>query len=864
MSLPARRAAIVAEVGTLQPGGWRRYTEAMRTRPTSRSSAAWGRPRTLLCPAAYLCCATLLLPLVAAHAGGGPEGVAVVVNADSWASMTVANEFVHLRHIPPGNVVYVTHIGGVEQTTVDTFREQILRPVLAQLEQRGLAGQIDCLVYSSDLPTQVNISSDLGDKQPSIKFPFASSTGLTFLCGFVLHKATGYVSLGANRYARRALPLLGVQAIGEAQRPAYMAAQRLAEGKKWPEAIQAFQELEKALPRAPEVLFDLACCLAQGTRLDEAVAALQRAVDGGYLNFANIEGADDLKALRGRDDYQKLVTAMKARVFEVQPTRGFRSSYGWDDKGEVTSQPAPHYLLSTVLAVTSGRGNSVAEAIASLRSSAAADGTRPPGTVYYMVNGDIRSRVRQWAFAPAIAKLKEMGVVAATVEGSVPQGKPDVAGAMVGIADFEWGKSGSKIVPGAICEHLTSFGGMLTEGAGQTPLSEFIRYGAAGASGTVTEPYAIQEKFPDPFIQVHYARGCSLAESFYQSVPGPYQLLIVGDPLCRPWARIPVVTIAGTVPGATVRGQVILHPGVKAEPAVKVGHFELFVDGRRAAMCVPDGAMGIDTTKMPDGYHELRVVAVSDDAIETQGEATVPVMVGNGGRRLSVDAPADPHVHWGEKVRLWAKLTDASAIHFACNYRLLGSIQGAEGEVSIDTGTLGMGPVQLQVVGIIGDAKTGARVIGDPIELVVTPPEALPALAPKVGVHWAPGLQVVGEGGKPVMVEHTLDANWLAGAEVKDGQRFTVTGNFDVATTETYQVQLATDCEVSVAVDGTALEFAPADGWRMTPVALATGMHQLTVQGTAHRKLMLGLRFGGPGATSVGAPRFRHVVDAGQ
>ena len=40
-------------------------------------------------------------------------------------------------------------------------------------------------------------------------------------------------------------------------------------------------------------------------------------------------------------------------------------------------------------------------------------------------------------------------------------------------------------------------------------------------------------------IQVHYARGCSLAEAFYQSVYAPYQLMIVGDPLCRPWANIP-------------------------------------------------------------------------------------------------------------------------------------------------------------------------------------------------------------------------------------------------------------------------------------------------------------------------------------
>ena len=66
----------------------------------------------------------------------------------------------------------------------------------------------------------------------------------------------------------------------------------------------------------------------------------------------------------------------------------------------------------------------------------------------------------------------------------------------------------------------------MSQGAGQTPLSEFLRFGAAGASGTVTEPYSPSPtKFPSPMIQVHYARGCTLAEAFYQSVSGPYQLL---------------------------------------------------------------------------------------------------------------------------------------------------------------------------------------------------------------------------------------------------------------------------------------------------------------------------------------------------
>jgi hypothetical protein len=154
-----------------------------------------------------------------------------------------------------------------------------------------------------------------------------------------------------------------------------------------------------------------------------------------------------------------------------------------------------------------------------------------------MFNGDIRSRTREWGFAAAARLLEEAGVAAVVEEGVLPRNRSDIAGAMVGTANFDFAGSGSRILPGAICEHLTSCGGVLTWSDFQTPLTEWLRDGAAGASGTVTEPLAMQAKFPYPFIHVHYARGATLAEAFYQSVAAPYQLLIVGDPLCRPWAK---------------------------------------------------------------------------------------------------------------------------------------------------------------------------------------------------------------------------------------------------------------------------------------------------------------------------------------
>ena len=96
-------------------------------------------------------------------------------------------------------------------------------------------------------------------------------------------------------------------------------------------------------------------------------------------------------------------------------------------------------------------------------------------------------------------------------------------------------------------------------------------------------------------MQLHYVRGCSLAEAFYQSVSGPYQLLIVGDPLCQPWATIPKITVAGVKPEEKVKGSISLTPS----GPTAVGTFELYVDGRLTARTVPGKPLPLDTTQLP-------------------------------------------------------------------------------------------------------------------------------------------------------------------------------------------------------------------------------------------------------------------------
>jgi len=266
---------------------------------------------------------------------------------------------------------------------------------------------------------------------------------------------------------------------------------------------------------------------------------------------------------------------------------------------------------------------------------------------------------------------------------------------MTGTAEFDFAKSRSRIVPGAICDHLTSLGGDLRSKAGQTPLTEFLRYGAAGASGTVFEPIALQCKFPLPSLFLHYGRGCSLAESFYQSVAAPYQLLIVGDPLCQPWAVFPTVEVEGIEPNQEVAGKLAIHAKATTTSSHGVGFIELLIDGRLVARYRPDHTPEVDTAKLPDGYHELRVVAVGAGPIETRGRAIVPIQVNNHGTKIELSVAPQSGVAITDKVHISARQPGATTIVIRHNRREVARLKGESGEVELPAATLGGGPVVL-------------------------------------------------------------------------------------------------------------------------------------------------------------------------
>ena len=137
------------------------------------------------------------------------------------------------------------------------------------------------------------------------------------------------------------------------------------------------------------------------------------------------------------------------------PSHGFRGWYGFDKEGNLQEGSGESYLLSSILGITSNEGMGPDEVVNYLRRSAAADGTKPAGTIYYCKTGDAyRSGTREPLFAAAVADLKKLNVRAEIINGKLPAGKKDVAGLMTGIRNFDWPGAQSTILPGTCLRKL--------------------------------------------------------------------------------------------------------------------------------------------------------------------------------------------------------------------------------------------------------------------------------------------------------------------------------------------------------------------------------------------------------------------------
>lgn len=821
---------------------------------TTRRPAKYYRACSQGAAKASFCALLLFLLLLSpggASAGGGPETTLLVVNADSPLSLRIANEYVRLRDIPETHVLWLHGIPSTDRIPIKLFRERIWQPISEFIRIHDLEDEIDAIIYSTDFPYGVNFAADLKTpKHPNHKYlgSIASLTSLTYFARRVAVGDTGY--LGKNHYFRdfaeptkipvdavASFPRLTEKQVNSLRKEARGALRR----KKYDEAIGIYRKLLASHPQSAQNWHDLARSLAAAGRKTEAMTALSNAVDSGWINSLETRNDAYLKALGGKPAFTEVIRRMDTAFQPILLPRGFRNHYVWSDAGLQSWDEEDfkdQYYLSTLLAYTGVRGNSFPEVMNYLRTAAASDGTQPDGTVYLMENGNIRSRTRQHLFVTTLDELAKRGrkgeILSKRIPGQngiIPMDKTDIIGLVVGSPKFDWEKGQSQLLPGAIAESLTSYGGDFNR-AKQTKLTEFLRWGAAGSSGAVAEPYSFQEKFPVPLLHSSYADGCSLAEAFYQGVEYPYQLIIVGDPLARPYARFAKIGL--TYPDTTQpwSGTVSVRPSVRAPAGSGIKAVELWVDGQRLSSAAVGEDIEIDTRRLANGAHRLRLVTVQDRIIETRSYARFDIQVRNSAVAVTID-PAPRRVTYGDDIEISGSAPAGADIVLFQGRREHGSATPGtrRWNIIVPSRKLGLGPVSLRVRAALPD---GTAFRSANIELAITEPARLPAFRSEPPLN--KGLSAVIYDKQGTMHQTTVEQ--LKGARLPETKkikidRVSLSGFFNVVEAGFYQLVIKTTGHIKLLVNDSLLldtRIAKPDGESYLPLSLEAGWHKLQIE----------------------------------
>ena len=161
------------------------------------------------------------------------------------------------------------------------------------------------------------------------------------------------------------------------------------------------------------------------------------------------------------------------------------------------------------------------------------DGTHPPGTAYLVISDDKARNARATEY-PLAEKETRNAIDVNVVHGPPLTGRSDVMFYFVGavsVPDLDT----NRFLPGAVADHLTPFGGMLTDSPQMSSL-RWLEAGATGSYGTVVEPCAFPQKFPNvTMLMSYYTAGETLIEAYWKSVAMPGQGIFIGEPLATPF-----------------------------------------------------------------------------------------------------------------------------------------------------------------------------------------------------------------------------------------------------------------------------------------------------------------------------------------
>jgi hypothetical protein len=377
--------------------------------------------------------------------------------------------------------------------------------------------------------------------------------------------------------------------------------------------------------------------------------------------------------------------------------RAFDANVGWS--GGSPGNDGTKYFIAAMLGYTGSLGNTLSDVLAMIDRSVAVDGARPSGTFYFMHTSDpVRSGPRDPYYPAAVASIQSFGGNASLLFADLPLGQFDCLGIMTGLSDPQIDSANMGILPGAFCDHLTSFAAAF-DIASQTKMSRWIAKGASGTSGQVEEPCNYAGKFPHARLHVFYYQGLSLGEAWFRSLGYvPFQNLFTGDPLTRPFAYLPSVSLSG-IPIAAASGLIALTPSATTtSPTAHIASFELLVDGRSVATTTPGHAFALDTTTLADGWHELRALAYDDTLVKSTGRFVGSMQTQNHGRSATLSV-ARTSGDLTQRFDFTAAASAASVteLRLLQGSRVVAASSAASATLSVFGRTLGAGTVRLEL-----------------------------------------------------------------------------------------------------------------------------------------------------------------------
>ncbi len=264
--------------------------------------------------------------------------------------------------------------------------------------------------------------------------------------------------------------------------------------------------------------------------------------------------------------------------------RSFRSADGWN----ATNGFIAFHLMASNLPA--------AKAVAD--RGAAAQASAPPSVLHLYFQGDQLRGMREQRFAHSHFSFTALPGLPATCTLAPYYAEMSSQTNVMGYHDGgpvppPLVYKNSVWLPGAYADHMTSSGGMvtnLTNATSQRTVLDWLNLGATASYGTVDEPCALIEKFPDPLMAFHYARGFTIGESYAMALENPHQGLFAGDPLAAPFAAPPALSVVSHTPDQIVTGTVPFQVTATAhDRGVPAAGIDLYLNERFHAPLVSVG-----------------------------------------------------------------------------------------------------------------------------------------------------------------------------------------------------------------------------------------------------------------------------------